>query len=137
MFPCKNSQPNDQLLEAFRIRPSITGQWEKSSREGIEMTDLDYVSSFWTEIKGPVNTNHLLRQSHFILCRIHKVRFELEVIILNLFKSIVLDIQLKTYLGTDHIYNDIYILSRFCLKKSSFFGPEKLMSQQKCLFIQV
>lgn len=57
--------------------------------------------------------------------------------ILNLFKSIVLDIQLKTDLGTDHIYNDICILSRFCLKKSSFFGPEKLMSQQKCLFIQV
>lgn len=34
MFPCKNSQPNDQLLEALRNRPNITGQWEKSSREG-------------------------------------------------------------------------------------------------------
>lgn len=78
-----------------------------------------------------------VRQSHFILCRIHEVRFELEVIILNLFKSIVLDIELKTDLGTDHIYIIIYILSRFCLKKSSIFGSENLMSQQKWLFILV
>lgn len=80
----------------------------------------------------------IVRQSHFILCRIHEVRFELEVIILNLFKSIVLDIELKTDLGTDHIYNNnIYIIAILFEEEFNFWIRKSYVSTKVFIYTSI